>query len=322
MNKQISQTLREQAFDKSRISNTIPSTNTSFTTNNQPTEESSAKPAEIEFLNSSTANSSNSNKQDSQATPTSEPPVTLSAIKSLFRDEIRAEIRPIQSSMESMKKDIHDIKQSTVTKQELADNLIPIQHEIDDLKKRINGIQISGDRDSDFMSKDQIQMINAIDPALRQLAFKGFKDMTESTRVAYIDSLLHDFNIPYSFVDHIYTGPRDNRKLSVVSLVEFPTIKAAENALSKLGGKNKELPISDKVTVVLKPAISKINLRRNSSLRKAHDLIKSSPQSHHKEVKLEFKERQVTVNGQPAFTQSNSQLKGTFLEPFTSLQLP
>ena len=146
--------------------------------------------------------------------------------------------------------------------------------------------------------------------------------MAESTRVAYIDSLLHDSSIQYSFVDHIYTGPKGSRKLSGISFIEFLTPKAAENALAKLGGKGKELEISNHGKITLKPAISKINLKRNSSLRTAQDLIKNSPHSKDKEMKLEFKDRQITVNGIPAFTQSANQLKGCFLEPFTSLQIP
>ena len=193
--------------------------------------------------------------------------------------------------MDLIKQDIHEIKQNAVTKLELTNKLEPLQHEIDSLKKRLSNLQITGNSDPDYMSKDQMQMMNAVDPAFGQLAFKNFKEMTESTRTAYIDSLLHDANIHYSFVDHIYMGPKENRKLSGISLVKFPTVKDAEKALSKHGGKNKEFEISDKIKIILKPAISKINLKRNSSLRKTQDLMKNSPLSNYKEVKLKFKER-------------------------------
>ena len=71
----------------------------------------------------------------------------------------------MKSSINSMQKDIQETKENIITKQELKDELIPIQDEIDDLKERVTGIQISGAHDEDFMSKEQIQMINSLDPA-------------------------------------------------------------------------------------------------------------------------------------------------------------
>ena len=88
-----------------------------------------------------------------------------------------------------MLQDIHEIKENAVTKQELTEKLNPLQKEIDDLKKRLSEVHVSGGHYADFLSTEQIQMMNAVDPAKRQLSFKGFKDMSPGTRVAYLDIL-------------------------------------------------------------------------------------------------------------------------------------
>ena len=146
--------------------------------------------------------------------------------------------------------------------------------------------------------------------------------MSPGTRVAYLDTLFQDNNIEYTQIEHIYSGPKENRKLTEISLVEFQSNKTAQNALSKLGGKGREFEISDSVTVTLKPAVTMINLKRNYNLRKAHDLIKKSPTANNKEIRLEFKDRKILMQRQTVFSQSPNQLKGTFLAPFTDLSFP
>ena len=114
-------------------------------------------------LNSVSAEGIHGNSSDSgipKSSP-SEGPATLSAIEDLLTKSLN----PVKSSIDSIQKDIQEIKQNTVTKQELKEELIPIQDEIDDLKERVNGIQISGAHDEDFISKEQMQMMNNQDSA-------------------------------------------------------------------------------------------------------------------------------------------------------------
>ena len=139
--------------------------------------------------------------------------------------------------------------------------------------------------------------MNSVDPALRQLTFKGFQDMTTATREAYLEVLLHDANLDYNFIEHIYTGPKDNQTLTGISFVDFSSKRAAADALKKLGGKGKELHVSDTCSVIVKPAITAINLKRNGCLRAAHKLIKEDSKSKNKEVKLDFLSRKMTVDG-------------------------
>ena len=186
----------------------------------------------------------------------------------------------------------------------------------------MDSIHITGTYDNDFMPTEQMQMFNAIDPAHRQIIFKGFKDMTGSARVAYLETLLYDSRLEFSLIDHIYSGPKSNRQLSDISYVEFSSAKLAKAALEKLGGKGKEFNVSDRVKIKMKSAITAINLKRNWGIRTAQDLIKKSTLANDKEINIDFKERKITVGGQLAFTQSPNQLRGTFLKPFNSLHFP
>ena len=166
----------------------------------------------------------------------------------------------------------------------------------------MNKLRITGGHDNDFISKKQIQLMNSMNPAQRQLSFQEFKDVQPSARIAFLDTLLHDANIQYTSIEHIYSGPKSNRKLTGISLVEFSSNQTAQNALSKLGGPKSEFQISDSVKLTVKSATSKINLKRNWSLCKAYELIKNSILSNIKEVKIEFKNRKILIEGRDAFS--------------------
>ena len=165
-------------------------------------------------------------------------------------------------------------------------------------------------------------MMNNLDPAQRQITFKGFEDMQAPARIAYLETLLQDNQIRYSGIDHIFTGPKNNQLILGISFVKFSSSRATKEALQKLGGKNKEFSVSENIKIKMKSAISAINLKRNWSIRQAHELIRNSPLSNNNSIEIDFKERKVLVGGSPAFTQSPNQLKGTFLKPFNSLRLP
>jgi hypothetical protein len=76
--------------------------------------------------------------------------------------------------------------------------------------------------------------------------------------------------------------------------------------------------------VVVKMARAKMQKQRNWAIRKADSLIKESPQSTGKEVKILWtvegsKERQVVVNNVVAFRQGRDDPHGSFEAEFDSL---
>ena len=62
--------------------------------------------------------------------------------------------------------------------------------------------------------------------------------------------------------------------------------------------------------------------QRNWALTEADKLIKAHASSDGAEVKLEWKDRAVKVNGQIAFQQNKNDVGGTFNAPFGSIELP
>ena len=77
----------------------------------------------------------------------------------------------------------------------------------------------------------------------------------------------------------------------------------------------------------IKPARSKLNGKRNVSIRKAEELIKAHDEGQDKDVKIEWKTavpgvRTVTVGDVIAFSQSKNDVGGTFSAPFDGLALP
>ena len=82
------------------------------------------------------------------------------------------------------------------------------------------------------------------------------------------------------------------------------------------------------VKITIKPALTKINSQRNTALRKAGDILKALAQkgdrrTSGKEIKVNLnQERNVTVDGVPAFSQDPTDLRGSFLPPFNDLRIP
>ena len=74
-------------------------------------------------------------------------------------------------------------------------------------------------------------------------------------------------------------------------------------------------------------ARSKLNGRRNFSIRKAEELLKAHSAAQGKEVKIVWKtdelgQRQVTVGGDIAFAQGKHDVRGSFSAPVGDIQLP
>eukprot|EP00973_Karenia_brevis_P043346 6008579-Karenia_brevis.AAC.1 len=61
-------------------------------------------------------------------------------------------------------------------------------------------------------------ILNAADPSNRQLIFKGFSESAAaSARLAFIETLLQDHALRLHHVDHIFTGPKNDCKISKIT---------------------------------------------------------------------------------------------------------
>ena len=159
--------------------------------------------------------------------------------------------------------------------------------------------------------------------AKRQIVFKDFSDSISSNdRIQFIESLMDQYKIKFNYIDHFFSGPKNSRKITKKSFVEFHSQQSAIKALEALGGKNKKFEITDSESCTLTTAITAINQKRNWSLRKASELIKESSLSSGKNVEINWKERRVIVDSKEVFLQSNQDLGGRFLNPYDRLKLP
>ena len=228
----------------------------------------------------------------------------------------------------AMKTDLDEMgsKLASDTKVLVAEAVDPIKSEVYDLKQRVTTLEAGGPPDpkpSTQTSPPQLQkLVNSLDPAKKRVAFLGWPDtFSADARIKHIEALLsqHAPAMRVIDIDNIYQGPYGQRTLTKGAYAEFPSPDSARRALNLLKDAKKE--VGD-TTISIKPARTKINSQRNYSLKKAEELIKSSPDSQGKQVSISWDTRAVTVNQADAFTQSKGDNGGTFLAPYDQLSLP
>ena len=166
-------------------------------------------------------------------------------------------------------------------------------------------------------------MVNSMDPAKKRIAFIGFPDsLAAEERIDLLEKRMRDSfaHVKYCAVDNFFTGPCNNRKVSKASYVEFHTPEAANRFYNMVKGKNEAKVNVGGNELLVKLARTKLNEKRNYSLRKAEELIKSDASSKNKAVKIDWKERQVLVNNAVAFMQDKMETEGSFVVGFWALR--
>ena len=167
--------------------------------------------------------------------------------------------------------------------------------------------------------------VGRLDPANKSLCLRGFKEDDPRARTKRIESILESVGAKGELVhvEHIWKGPPGQRSVSEMSTVELSSRQAREEALKKLTQDNSKL---DGASGVLKVARAKTStqLKRNSCLTRAADILKKDGRNNGKTVEICWKvdgskDRQVQVAGQVAFSQTSSDLAGRFLAPFEAL---
>ena len=116
-------------------------------------------------------------------------------------------------------------------------------------------------------------------------------------------------------------GPKNDRSLSNRGIVEFPNEAAAQRFLDHVG-KNSTAKLSTGAEIKFKKDKTKINQSRDWAIHKAEELIKNDPNARGKEVKVDFRLREVKVDSVLAFNQAETDLRGSFRTPYNHLKLP
>ena len=117
----------------------------------------------------------------------------------------------------------------------------------------------------------------------------------------------------------IFKGPKNDRKPTKFSFVEFSTTDSVRDALSLV--KNKSFTVGD-ASITIKNALSKINGVRNYSLREAERMAKEHVSIGKDTITIDWKAREVKEGLVAIFVQLREETKGTFQGDFSALSLP
>ena len=160
-----------------------------------------------------------------------------------------------------------------------------------------------------------------MDPAKSRVAFIGFLSSTSLIdRTKALESFIASMpNFKHTACGTFFSGPRNNRVPSKVSFLEFAT---EDEAMKLLKEAPSTIRTDNGVELKLKPALTKINSKRNWALRRASELIQDTSEARLRSVKINWKDRTVTLDGTAVFLQNKEDLYGSFADPFTYLQIP
>jgi hypothetical protein len=286
------------------------------------------------------ASSSGSQRRDASASPLKE---KLDALKKLRASSNSTEDaapqpgapNPILDAIEAvskkldkmaLKSDLEDFKIQIGqdTKVIVSEAVDPIKEEIHDLKSRVTVLEgappglPSSSKHFAVMEK----ALSDLDPSHRRLSFIGLPEsLSAEARIEKIESFLKDRfpTIRYAEVENKYSGPYHDRKLGKVAFVEFSTPNAAKRSLDKLVDANFQV---NGTSISIKKARTKIQDKRNYSMRTACDMVKASPLTQEKSVTISWDDRQVLVDRVVAFKQGKDESGGTFMAPYADLNLP
>ena len=230
-------------------------------------------------------------------------------------DQVQEQFQLMQTQFEDLKKDVQRLEENSVTKTLFQK-----------LEERVAALEQGGlpNTQMNWMS----QQINRLDPANKSLALKGFTEMDVHKRNFMIEEILANVcsKTDIQSIEHIGKGPKNDRSLSGVSVVELSSRFVRETCLTKLQEDN---------SVLKKPALSMLSVaraktavqkKRNDALHRASDVLKKDDRSKNKSVTITWKtegtkDRAVLVDGVQVFLQKATDLSGSFLPPFQDVTL-
>ena len=229
-----------------------------------------------------------------------------------MKSEISQEIKvTVAQAVDPLKAELHDLK-------------IDLQ----DVKQRVDVVESKPPTVSASASKDVAELqrlVQEFDPSNKRISFVGWpKNTSAADRRRQIDAFIAKFPGHRCVVSgNFYSGPYSDRKLSRASYAEFGSPEEACEAFNSM--KDADLK-SQGSSITIKMARSKLNGRRNFSIRKAEELVKAHLAAQGKEIKIVWKtdepgQRHVTVGGDIAFTQGKHDVRGFFSAPFSDIQL-
>ena len=193
----------------------------------------------------------------------------------------------------------------------------PIKEELHEICSRLTTVE-SKSKSVVGLDPDIFQMLQQFDTANKQIVFSNFaSSTTPADRLRIIDEVISNFeNFSEYKSGHFFTGPRNQRQLSKLSYIEFPSSDAASQFLQT--AKNSSHLKTRDCELRVKQALTSVNRKRNWALRRAEEILKANT---HMSTKIDWKKRIVSCKDQIAFKQSRYDLTGKFIEGLDSLSL-
>jgi hypothetical protein len=230
-------------------------------------------------------------------------------------DRVQEQFESIQIQFKDLKETVQKLEENSVTKdlfQKLEERVVALEQ---------GGLPST---QMNWMS----QQVNRLDPANKSLAIKGLTEFDAEKRSRMIEDILTNVcsKTDIQNIEHIGKGPKDNRSMSGVSVIEMSSRSVRETCLKKLQEDNSILkkPAHNMLSVArAKTAVQK---KRNDALHRACDVLKKEDRSKNKSVTIEWqiddsKDRSVSVDKVPIFLQRVTDLTGSFLSPFQDVIL-
>ena len=208
----------------------------------------------------------------------------------------------------------------------------PLRQDIADHHERISGLETDvRDLKANSGESERKKMLDAMDPAFKQIAFTGFKDSGSVADTQKRIKALKEFasvrfgHITVANIEIIMNGPWKQRKPTNTVIMEFFSRDARDQALEV--AKSHPVTIDGvKVDVKIERARTRSQRARNWALRKAEELakIEATRLGVHGVGRIDFEMpiRRVKVGDVVVFEQQRDELRGRFVGVFSSLVLP
>ena len=166
-----------------------------------------------------------------------------------------------------------------------------------------------------------------MDPANKSIRIKGIAETDIIKRFRAIETLMREVggNPAIVNVEHVWSGPAGNRKLSGMSIIELSSHGARETSLKALGG-DKSTRDTEIGKLEIARAQTSLQRKRNSALVQAIEALKKDPRCQGKNLEIAWKidgskNRAVKMEDRQIFIQSPVDLIGRFCSPFENVSV-
>ena len=182
----------------------------------------------------------------------------------------------LKDSLTSLQHDIAAMKADMVTKELFAT-----------LETRVAALETKASTGGSNIDAAWMQgQMSRLDPANKTLFVKGLKQDNPTTRQTILEEYIAGagFKEDIVSIEHVWSGPAGQRKISPNALVEFRSRFVREACLIKLNATNSNLKTDGILTC--NRAKTAVQLKRNGSLIRALELFKKDARCKDKKIDI------------------------------------